>query len=188
MRASPAGARVRRSPHRVFAPSPRRRERARDAHPSSSASSIAGSSWAPSTTRASRASTRRKRRSSSSAPRSCQAAPTPERNGAVRYRPVPRRVPPRIPRLRLLAPARAEVCAYADDVRPRQAAADRLARIARLVGSGGAFKLFWNGQEALKARPTRRHDFDRRAAVPGLPAADQIQLVVKVCERRRPAS
>src|SRR5258705_3752460 len=53
-------------------------------------------------------------------------------------------------------------------------------KVRAYVGAGGAFKLFWNGQESLKDAAYRGHDFDRsgveRVLEPGPNA-----LLLKVC-------
>jgi cellulose synthase operon protein C len=61
---------------------------------------------------------------------------------------------------------------------------DKLTRGSRkvraYVGAGGAFKLFWNGQESLKDAAYRGHDFDRSGVELMLEPGPN-SLVVKVC-------
>ncbi|HYP87819.1 MAG TPA: hypothetical protein VEQ59_06690, partial [Polyangiaceae bacterium] len=53
-------------------------------------------------------------------------------------------------------------------------------KIRAYIGAGGAFKLFWNGQESLKDVAYRGHDFDRSGVeLPLSPGPNA--LVVKVC-------
>jgi tetratricopeptide (TPR) repeat protein len=71
------------------------------------------------------------------------------------------------------------ICAYAATF-VRDAAATAARPITVWVGSGGAFKLFWNGQQVLADAAYRGHDIDRFATTvmlqPGNNAA-----VLKVC-------
>jgi cellulose synthase operon protein C len=73
-----------------------------------------------------------------------------------------------------------KVCIYAtafvkDDKLTR---GTRKARV--YVGAGGAFKLFWNGQESLQDAAYRGHDFDRSGVEVTLEPGPN-SLVVKVC-------
>jgi tetratricopeptide (TPR) repeat protein len=53
-------------------------------------------------------------------------------------------------------------------------------KVRAYVGAGGAFKLFWNGQESLKDAVYRGHDFDRSGVELVLEPGPN-SLVVKVC-------
>jgi cellulose synthase operon protein C len=53
-------------------------------------------------------------------------------------------------------------------------------KVRAYVGAGGAFKLFWNGQESLKDVAYRGHDFDR-SGVELVLSPGPNSLVVKVC-------
>lgn len=98
----------------------------------------------------------------------------------VRYRPVPREFPHGFLDFGSLLRPEQKVCAYATTfVRSKQPLkAPR--RISVWVGSGGAFKLFWNGKEVLKSSTYTPHDFDRRATLVELEPGIN-QLVVKIC-------
>jgi tetratricopeptide (TPR) repeat protein len=71
------------------------------------------------------------------------------------------------------------ICAYAATfVRDPKATAAR--PITVWVGSGGAFKLFWNGQQVLADAAYRGHDIDRFAATVTLERGNNA-LILKVC-------
>ncbi len=103
----------------------------------------------------------------------------------VRYRVVPREFPHGFVDLGSLLRPDQKVCAYATTfVHPKpKTKAPR--RLSVWVGSGGAFKLFWNGKEALKATSYSAHDFDRRAALVELQPGTN-QLVLKICGDETP--
>ena len=73
-----------------------------------------------------------------------------------------------------------KVCIYATAFVKDEKLSHGTRKVRAYVGAGGAFKLFWNGQEGLKDVAYRGHDFDRSGVeltlVPGPNA-----LVLKVC-------
>jgi tetratricopeptide (TPR) repeat protein/transglutaminase-like putative cysteine protease len=99
---------------------------------------------------------------------------------AVRYRPVPREFPYGFIDFGSLLRPEQKVCAYATTFVRSKEPLKAPRRISAWVGSGGAFKLFWNGKEVLKSAAYTPHDFDRRATLLELQPGTN-QLVVKVC-------
>ncbi len=99
---------------------------------------------------------------------------------AVRYRPVPREFPHGFLDFGSLLRPEQKVCAYATTFVRSKEPLKAPRRISAWVGSGGAFKLFWNGKEVLKSSSYAAHDFDRRATLLELQPGIN-QLVVKVC-------
>ena len=98
----------------------------------------------------------------------------------VRWRAVPREFPHGFVNFGALLRPEEKVCAYATTfVQPNPGtAAPRV--ISAWIGSGGAFKAYWNGREVLKSTVYSSHDFDRYAVAlelePGVNA-----LTIKVC-------
>jgi cellulose synthase operon protein C len=98
----------------------------------------------------------------------------------VRWRAVPREFPQGYVNFGALLRPEQKVCAYATTF-VQAATGTRTPRsITAWIGSGGAFKAFWNGREALKSTVYSGHDFDRFALSltlePGVNA-----FVVKIC-------
>ncbi len=103
----------------------------------------------------------------------------------VRYRAVPREFPHGFVDLGSLLRPEQKVCAYATSFISAKPNTRTPRQISVWVGSGGAFKLFWNGKEALKSASYSPHDFDRRAAIVELaPGANQ--LLLKICGDESP--
>jgi tetratricopeptide (TPR) repeat protein/transglutaminase-like putative cysteine protease len=73
-----------------------------------------------------------------------------------------------------------KVCIYATSFVHDEKLLKGTRKIRAYVGAGGAFKLFWNGHEALKDTAYRGHDFDR-AGVELTLAPGPNPLLVKVC-------
>jgi tetratricopeptide (TPR) repeat protein len=73
-----------------------------------------------------------------------------------------------------------KVCVYATTFVRDDKLTTGTRKVRAYVGAGGAFKLFWNGQEALKDTAYRGHDFDRSGVELTL-APGPNPLVVKVC-------
>lgn len=71
------------------------------------------------------------------------------------------------------------ICAYAASF-IRDPAATAARPITVWVGSGGAFKLFWNGQQVLADAAYRGHDVDRFAATVALQPGNN-SVLLKVC-------
>ena len=73
-----------------------------------------------------------------------------------------------------------KVCVYATTFVRDDSLTQGSRKVRAYVGAGGAFKLFWNGQESLKDTAYRGHDFDRSGVeltlVPG-----PNPLLLKVC-------
>ncbi|HEV8244310.1 MAG TPA: DUF3857 domain-containing protein, partial [Polyangiaceae bacterium] len=105
---------------------------------------------------------------------------------AVRYRAVPREFPHGFIELGSLLRPDQKVCAYLTSFVRAKPKSHAPRRITAWVGTGGAFKLFWNGKEALKSNSYSAHDFDRRAVMLELePGVNQ--LVLKICGDETPA-
>jgi tetratricopeptide (TPR) repeat protein len=73
-----------------------------------------------------------------------------------------------------------KVCIYATAFVRDEKLLKGTRKIRVYVGAGGAFKLFWNGQESLKDVAYRGHDFDRAGVELSL-APGPNPLVLKVC-------
>jgi tetratricopeptide (TPR) repeat protein len=73
-----------------------------------------------------------------------------------------------------------KVCVYATTFVKDDKLVKGQRKIRAYVGAGGAFKLFWNGQEQLKDASYRGHDFDRAGVELTLEPGPN-PLVVKVC-------
>lgn len=73
-----------------------------------------------------------------------------------------------------------KVCIYATTFVKDEKLTRGTRKIRAYVGAGGAFKLFWNGQEALKDTAYRGHDFDRSGVELTLEPGPNA-LMVKVC-------
>jgi transglutaminase-like putative cysteine protease/Tfp pilus assembly protein PilF len=73
-----------------------------------------------------------------------------------------------------------KVCIYATAFVRDDKLAKGTRKVRAYVGAGGAFKLFWNGQESLKDAAYRGHDFDRSGVELTLSPGPNA-LVVKVC-------
>ena len=73
-----------------------------------------------------------------------------------------------------------KVCIYATAFVRDEKLTKGTRKVRAYVGAGGAFKLFWNGQEHLKDVAYRGHDFDRSGVELTLSPGPNA-LVVKVC-------
>jgi len=73
-----------------------------------------------------------------------------------------------------------KVCIYATAFVKDEKLSRGTRKVRAYVGAGGAFKLFWNGQESLKDVAYRGHDFDRSGVELVLEPGPNA-LVVKVC-------
>jgi tetratricopeptide (TPR) repeat protein/transglutaminase-like putative cysteine protease len=73
-----------------------------------------------------------------------------------------------------------KVCIYATTFVKDDKLTRGTRKVRAYVGAGGAFKLFWNGQEALRDEAYRGHDFDRSGAELVLQPGPN-PLVLKVC-------
>lgn len=73
-----------------------------------------------------------------------------------------------------------KVCIYATAFVKDEKLTRGTRKVRAYVGVGGAFKLFWNGQESLKDAAYRGHDFDRSGVELVLEPGPNT-LVVKVC-------
>ncbi len=98
----------------------------------------------------------------------------------VRYRAVPREFPHGFIDFGALLRPEQKVCAFAMTFVRAKEKSRAPRRISAWVGSGGAFKLFWNGTERLVGESYSPHDFDRYAVMLNLEPGIN-QLVVKVC-------
>ncbi|HVJ14110.1 MAG TPA: DUF3857 domain-containing protein [Polyangiaceae bacterium] len=98
----------------------------------------------------------------------------------VRYRAVPREFPHGFIDFGALLRPEQKVCGYVMTFVRAKAKSRAPRRISAWVGSGGAFKLFWNGTERLRGESYTAHDFDRHAVMLNLEPGIN-QLVVKVC-------
>jgi cellulose synthase operon protein C len=98
----------------------------------------------------------------------------------VRWRAVPREFPHGFINFGSLMRPEQKICAYATTfVKPKPGTrAPR--KISVWIGTGGAFKAFWNGSEVLESDVYSGHDFDRYATVVKLEAGTNA-LTVKVC-------
>jgi cellulose synthase operon protein C len=73
-----------------------------------------------------------------------------------------------------------KICIYATAFVKDEKLSHGTRKVRAYVGAGGAFKLFWNGQESLKDVAYRGHDFDRSGVELVLEPGPNV-LVVKVC-------
>jgi len=73
-----------------------------------------------------------------------------------------------------------KVCIYATAFVKDEKLSHGSRKVRAYVGAGGAFKLFWNGQERLKDAAYRGHDFDRSGVELVLEPGPNA-LVLKVC-------
>jgi cellulose synthase operon protein C len=98
----------------------------------------------------------------------------------VRWRSVPREFPQGFVDFGSLLRPEQKVCAYATTFVQGASSTKTPRPISAWIGSGGAFKVFWNGREVLKSSVYSGHDFDRFAVPltlePGVNA-----LTVKIC-------
>jgi tetratricopeptide (TPR) repeat protein/transglutaminase-like putative cysteine protease len=98
----------------------------------------------------------------------------------VRWRAVPREFPQGYVNFGSLLRPEQKVCAYATTFVQAAPGTKTPRTISAWIGSGGAFKVFWNGRESLKSTVYSGHDFDRFAVPltlePGVNA-----LTVKIC-------
>ncbi len=103
----------------------------------------------------------------------------------VRWRAVPQEFPQGFVSFASLLRPDQKVCAYATTF--VQAAKDTKAPrpISAWIGSGGAFKVFWNGSEVLESSVYSGHDFDRYA-VPMTLEPGTNELTVKICGDENP--
>lgn len=102
----------------------------------------------------------------------------------MRWRAVPREFPHGFVSLGALVRPEQKICGYATTfVRGR--AAEKARSITAWIGSGGAFKAFWNGREVLESDRYSAHDFDRFAVTLRLdPGTNAFTL--KVCGEEAP--
>jgi transglutaminase-like putative cysteine protease/tetratricopeptide (TPR) repeat protein len=103
----------------------------------------------------------------------------------VRWRAVPQEFPQGFVSFASLLRPDQKVCAYATTF--VQAAKDTKTPrpISAWIGSGGAFKVFWNGSEVLESSVYSGHDFDRYA-VPVTLEPGTNELTVKICGDESP--
>jgi len=103
----------------------------------------------------------------------------------VRWRAVPQEFPQGFVSFASLLRPDQKVCAYATTF--VQAAKETKAPrpISAWIGSGGAFKVFWNGSEVLESSVYSGHDFDRYA-VPITLEPGTNELTVKICGDESP--
>jgi transglutaminase-like putative cysteine protease/tetratricopeptide (TPR) repeat protein len=80
----------------------------------------------------------------------------------VRWRAVPREFPHGFVSMGSLMRPEQKVCGYATTF-VRDKASKRPRTVTAWIGSGGAFKAFWNGREVLTSDRYAAHDFDRYA-------------------------
>jgi tetratricopeptide (TPR) repeat protein len=73
-----------------------------------------------------------------------------------------------------------KICLYATTFVSDKSASPKSRKISAWVGTGGAFKLFWNGKFVLKDAAYRGHDFDRSATELELSPGPN-NLTLKVC-------
>lgn len=98
----------------------------------------------------------------------------------VRWRPVPREFPYGFVNFGALLRPEQKVCAYATTFVQAKAGTRTPRIVSAWIGSGGAFKAYWNGREVLKSTVYSAHDFDRYAASLELePGVNS--LTVKLC-------
>jgi transglutaminase-like putative cysteine protease/tetratricopeptide (TPR) repeat protein len=98
----------------------------------------------------------------------------------VRWRAVPREFPQGFVNFASLLRPEQKVCAYATTFVQAASGAKAPRKISAWIGSGGAFKVFWNGKEALRSSVYSGHDFDRYA-VPLTLEPGTNALTVKIC-------
>jgi cellulose synthase operon protein C len=103
----------------------------------------------------------------------------------VRWRAVPREFPHGFVSLGALVRPEQKICGYATTfvrVRP----GEKVPRtITAWIGSGGAFKAFWNGREVLESDRYSAHDFDRFAVTLRLDAGTNA-FTLKICGEEAP--
>jgi tetratricopeptide (TPR) repeat protein/transglutaminase-like putative cysteine protease len=102
----------------------------------------------------------------------------------VRWRAVPREFPHGFVNLGSLVRPEQKICGYATTF-VRGAAAERPRSITAWIGTGGAFKAFWNGREVLESNRYAGHDFDRFAVTLRLDPGTNA-LTLKVCGEETP--
>lgn len=98
----------------------------------------------------------------------------------VRYRAVPDAFPYGFLDLGALVRPEAKVCVFAATFVSGEPAQRGTRRMSAWVGSGGAFRLFWNGIERYTHDVYSRHDFDRVAVPLELHPGSNL-LVLKLC-------
>lgn len=97
----------------------------------------------------------------------------------VRWRAVPREFSHGFVSFGSLLRPEQKICAYATTF-VRDEAGAKARAITAWVGSGGAFKAFWNGREVLESDRYAAHDFDRHAVTLKLHPGTN-SLTLKVC-------
>jgi tetratricopeptide (TPR) repeat protein/transglutaminase-like putative cysteine protease len=102
----------------------------------------------------------------------------------VRWRAVPREFPHGFVNLGSLVRPEQKICGYATTY-VRDPDEKRARTITAWIGSGGAFKAFWNGHEVLESDRYAGHDFDRFAVTLRLEPGTNA-LTLKVCGEDTP--
>jgi tetratricopeptide (TPR) repeat protein/transglutaminase-like putative cysteine protease len=98
----------------------------------------------------------------------------------VRWRVVPREFPHGFMNFGSLMRPEQKICAYATTFVKAKAGTRAPRKLSLWIGTGGAFRAFWNGSEVLESSVYSGHDFDRHATVVNLEAGTN-SLTVKVC-------
>ncbi|HWP09877.1 MAG TPA: DUF3857 domain-containing protein [Polyangiaceae bacterium] len=98
----------------------------------------------------------------------------------VRWRAIPREFPQGFVSFGSLLRPEQKVCAYATTFVESRSGRKEPRKISAWIGSGGAFKVFWNGEEVLESSVYSSHDFDRYA-VPLTLEPGKNGLTVKIC-------
>ncbi|HEY3493389.1 MAG TPA: hypothetical protein VGK73_01835, partial [Polyangiaceae bacterium] len=98
----------------------------------------------------------------------------------VRWRVVPREFPHGFVNFGSLLRPEQKVCAYATTFVQAKPGSRAPRTISAWIGSGGAFKAYWNGHEVLKSTVYSSHDFDRYAVALELESGMNA-LTVKIC-------
>ncbi|HEX6274714.1 MAG TPA: DUF3857 domain-containing protein [Polyangiaceae bacterium] len=98
----------------------------------------------------------------------------------VRWRVVPREFPHGFVNFASLLRPEQKICAYATTFVKAKAGTRAPRKASVWIGTGGAFKAFWNGTEVLESTVYSGHDFDRYAATVSLESGMNA-LTVKVC-------
>jgi transglutaminase-like putative cysteine protease len=98
----------------------------------------------------------------------------------VRWRAVPQEFPQGFVNFASLLRPEQKVCAYATTFVQAASGTKAPRKLSAWIGSGGAFKVFWNGKETLRSNVYSGHDFDRYA-VPLTLEPGTNSLTVKIC-------
>jgi cellulose synthase operon protein C len=103
----------------------------------------------------------------------------------VRWRVVPREFPHGFVSLGALVRPEQKICGYATTYVRGRGGEKRPRTVTAWIGSGGAFKAFWNGREVLESDRYAAHDFDRFAVTLRLDPGTNA-LTLKVCGEEAP--